>query len=111
MTDASMVERVARAIATMIAGKMAVRRAGETLTVAMMCGYAWEGDAGHIDKFVNDNWRRFEQEARAAIEAMKNPTGAMRGAGADAVDDGETYGCGWKANAAYHAMIDAALKE
>lgn len=29
---------------------------------------------------------------------------------ADAIDDGETYGCAWKAHAAYTTAIDAALK-
>lgn len=54
MTE-SMIERVARAIC----------RAGIT------------GPKDHLNEQENSNWRKFESEARAAIEAMREPTERM----------------------------------
>lgn len=47
--------------------------------------------------------------ARAAIKALREPTEEMLKAGTDAVDDGETYGCRAKAEGAYYDMLHAAL--
>lgn len=47
--------------------------------------------------------------ARAAIEAMREPTEEMLQAGTNAVDDGETYSCRAKAEGAYYDMLSAAL--
>lgn len=47
--------------------------------------------------------------ARAAIEAMREPTEDMLEAGTNAVDDGETYSCRAKAEGVYYGMLSAAL--
>lgn len=49
-------------------------------------------------------WKLYEEEARAAIEAMREPTDAMVVAGRDETD--------WepKARAVWSSMIDAALE-
>jgi hypothetical protein len=60
--------------------------------------------AGWIDRHVNDNWGLFVDDARCAIEAMREPTEAMTKAGNKHTDwaDG--------ADAAWESMIDEALK-
>jgi hypothetical protein len=82
MSDAPIVERVARAIAKQIASSAGVATHGDT-------------------------WRDWIPEARASILAMREPTEAMREAGAQYAE------CGISANAVfgYRAMIDEALKE
>lgn len=78
-----MIERVARAIC----------RSG-------ICG-----PREHLDEQENLNWRKFELEARAAIEAMREPTPDMLYAGA------QTYqGITFSGVPSWTAMIDAALK-
>lgn len=81
-----MVERVARAIC----------RAG-------ICG-----PRDHLDQQENANWRKFTLEARAAIEAMLDPTDEMLAAGSAAA---EVCDDGWESNATWCAMVGAALAE
>lgn len=87
-----MIERVARAIC----------RAG-------ICG-----PKDHLDEQENANWRKFVLEARAAIEAMRDETQAMRLAGIaewsrdpkpEEISDSPSKAF----SAVYRAMIDAAL--
>ncbi len=54
------------------------------------------------------NWQAWTGEARAAIEAMREPTDAMIDAGAVAEGDGNLEA---QARNLWAAMIDAALKE
>lgn len=68
------------------------------------------GDAGN-GRTLLDGAYNLDAAMRAAIGAMREPTGAMANAGAGAVDDGETHGCLWKAENAWQAMISAALSE
>jgi hypothetical protein len=78
MTD-DMIERVARAIA----------------------GCETADDWGDL----TSHWQeQFRKEARAAIEAMREPTTDMCEAGWDGFDDANV------ARSVWHAMIDAALK-
>lgn len=59
------------------------------------------------------DWRDFIPEARAAIEAMREPTEGMLEAGSDRLGDNADQLCDTDAGAAlvtYHAMIDEALR-
>jgi len=81
MTEQTMVERVARAI----------------------CEKSWIAKHSSDESrkaAIDANWHEFEDIARAAIEAMREPTDAM-------VDAGMTE---LPAFQAYRVMIDAALK-
>lgn len=70
-----------------------------------------------VPRFGAQNWQAidenarnsFREQARAAIEAMREPTEEMLQAGTNAVDDGETYSCRAKAEGAYYDMLSAAL--
>lgn len=78
-----MIERVARAI----------------------CRAGMSGPKDHLNKQENLNWRKFEIEARAAIEAMREPTNAMVEASNREWDGRMSH----RSSGAWQAMIDAAL--
>ena len=93
--ESEMIERVARALA--------VRRAGAEVAAVS------EFQAGNL-------WCEAKADARAAIEAMREPTEAMIGAGAGQprpptyTAEHEAWRAeGYGAAAKYRAMIDAAL--
>lgn len=58
---------------------------------------------GTPDCEIDDFWHAFEIDARTAIEAMREPTGAMYTAGEKKAEAGS--GADW----IYRAMIDTAL--
>lgn len=62
----------------------------------------------HVQMNVDGNWHLFSEDARAAIEAMREPTDIMQSAGCQAIYHSDRD---WRANAAYRAMLDAALGE
>lgn len=96
----SMIEKVARAIALAHFERKRVRFV-------------------HPDrpKYLADTqWKLFEDDARAAIEAMRTPTAAMQEAAIEAVDSERkaARSGGWSYNECditWNAMIDAALNE
>ena len=99
----TMVERVARALC--VAGH-----------IPEGCG--WTDDEKR--EFADEHWRAWEKEARAAIQAMREPTDAMIEAGAIATKDVSrddqgrrvtTYLAIDRISAAYRSQIDAALAE
>jgi hypothetical protein len=93
-----MVERVARALHAQYHGAMMAGGAAETAEVA------WKRADASGD---HDQWRA---EARAAIEAMREPTDAMIEAAVTA-DAAEPIHFGaHEAIAMWRAMIDAAVK-
>lgn len=57
----------------------------------------------------NDNWNEFVPDARAAIEAMREPTDAMMAA-VDCAGEKADWLSGRAWTAAWQAMIDEALK-
>lgn len=91
-----MVEVVARALARTAARRLDVRDNG----------FFYKKWPGGVDEYVGANWLDYESDARAAIEAMREPTVRMVQAG-------------WAVNgyrgdmtsAEWSAMIDAALAE
>lgn len=90
----SMIERVARGLA---------RRAWPKFT-AKDVPFIQYNMAGGADRYCDECWSYYAADARAAIEAMREPTKAMIEAGwADA--QAEDAGATWK------SMIDAALAE
>ena len=97
-----MVERVAKAVAMCEGARMALRRNGETLTVAAMAGYAWKPDDPAHERYANDHWREYVNHATFAVEAMREPTQAMLTVFADG--DDPAYREDWQ------TMIDEALK-
>lgn len=94
-----MVEKVARAMAwrTLTEGRAATTSAGK-LDAAMELDTPMVGETGLVPY-----WRTFIPDARAAIQAMREPTKAMVLAG---YDDGEPTDCA----AHWRSMIDEALK-
>jgi len=94
----NMVEKVARALCVACGNDPDRLEPGN-------CVGDWEGcDAvmpnGDPSHFM---WRSWVSEAKAAIEAMRDPTDVMIGCGILAYDG--------KCEQSYRAMIDAALKE
>lgn len=83
-----MIERVARALAS---------------HHWYMSGNDPEKEGAVIDR----RWRNFEPQARAAIEAMCEPTEAMLASGSRSIFHSDKD---WESNACWRAMIDAALK-
>lgn len=68
-----------------------------------------EGFGDHMDPRYEANSELFEAMARAAIEAMRQPTDAMLVA---AIADSDEYGFGsYEAGSCWRAMIDAALAD
>ncbi len=100
----SMIERVARALCTQ-ACKHTNSTPDDMLT------YTDQGMEGRSVTF--PRWQNHTDDARAAIEAMREPTEEMKNAAADAIDPGDEtgYGSGWKAEAAWETMIQVALGE
>lgn len=104
-----MVERVARAMAASrggeITGPSRHRAADE---------FGWDGNGTYMCKYVESHWRKHVHAARAAIEAMREPTPAMIEAGFGRIFVGRID---YKPSSAettrdaYRAMIDAALSE
>jgi hypothetical protein len=80
----TMIEKVARALA-----KVYARGTGDDEVAA--------------NRYADSFWRKFKDDARAAIEAMREPTDAMLGAG-----EGETHD---DPAPVWAAMIDRALSE
>lgn len=94
-----MVERVARRICR--AAIMGVRTIEGEPNLA---------ESGMLDRLVEDKWEAYAPIARAAIEAMREPTNEMIAAGYDEEKVG--YGPdGVPAELVWEAMIDAALGE
>ena len=92
MSDESMVERVARALCLRCHDNPDSTHGGSR-------------DGGSLPKG-QPAWTAWEDDARAAIAAMREPTTAMRHAGVDAVYDGRgAYLDAWD------AMITAALSD
>lgn len=72
---------------------------------------ALAGNGGTWDDWYNDEQREFHRKrARAAIEAMREPTNAMEDA-ADDCDGGTVYDDRASGNTHWAAMIDAALAD
>ena len=92
-----LVERVARAIAVAEGGKMAVRRDGETLTVAA------------FERYANDHWREYTNHAQFAIGAMREPTESMYEA-LDCGGEKKAWPSGQMWKHCWQTMIDEALK-
>lgn len=96
-----MVERVARALAHSAGAAMS----GPGQSVATRA-YGWEGDGGHLDRYVEEHWANHVHAAKFAIAALREPTSSV-------VDAGErTFISPDYASAreAFNAMIDEALK-
>jgi hypothetical protein len=99
-----MVERVARVLA-----ENAAKRS-RAIDPSM-----FDNRYGDVEAYVAERWSLYAADARAAIEAIRGPTGAMMDTAAAAwhaanetperLDLGEYCAC------IYRAMIDAALKE
>lgn len=111
-----MVERVARAIFN----KWREREKAETTWEDALAGHAaGPGEFPHMHRTVE----LARAEAIAAIEAMREPTQAMKKAAADAAErisiedyDSDDEFCGmrfpiWDAHEVYSATVDAALSE
>ena len=84
----SMIEKVARALA-----REYISHHGE--------------ESAATDDYIEGNWPLFAREARAAIEAMREPTDGMLQAGAKGSGE-DSLGV---AEGAWQAMIQAALSE
>ena len=97
-----MVERVSRGLARVSAERMMAADPGVFLRF-------WDS----VDYYVSQNWTKYERDARAAIEAMREPTEEMERAGDETgcfVGSDEDVGYhGRKAGIVFSAMIDAAL--
>ncbi len=80
MSDDTMVERVARALAV---------SAGSRITGpgrnAATDEFRWEGDGGHLDRYVSAHWKEHVHAATFAIEAMREPNRTMRVAAGEAL--------------------------
>lgn len=96
-----MIERVSRALARSVGGTV-YHAQGERPE------FQWQRVGAHsLDDYVETRWRHTTNEARAAIEAMREPTESMWAAGDDLVPFGSDVA---DPSAVYRAMIDEALK-
>lgn len=69
--------------------------------------FGWKGDGGHLEKYADAHWKEHLGYARAAIEAMREPTEEMVDAVvADSPIFEMTEG---QAKLVFESMIDAAL--
>lgn len=71
---------------------------------------------GDPNEYLFDDWRKQAQnralaQARAAIEAMREPTISMVWCGARATQGDDLHPTNGEVNAAWRAMIDSALTE
>jgi hypothetical protein len=116
-----MEERVARALAFSAGGRIVGPGRSESTRE-----FSWDGDGGHLQKYVEAHWKEHVHAATFAIEAIREPTEAMVEAGAKAAYGSfinppnpwpnvhthiEADGYREAYRAAHAAMIDAALKE
>lgn len=88
-TQMTMVERVARAMATQ----------------HWHDNCLWDGPFPSVEQYADDEWTLWETTARAAIAAMREPTEGMVNIGQNKCDDYLDAAECWA------AMIDAALSE
>lgn len=100
MAEATMIERVARAIAFNDGARMI--GAGQSNATRE---FGWKGDGEHLDKYAEAHWKEHVGAARMAIEAMRKPTPHM-------------VNVGWqlilgnlRPDEIFPHMIDAALTE
>jgi hypothetical protein len=94
MREMRMVERVCRQLAT----KHYAKRFGKPT------------DDPHVQMNVDGNWNIFEDDVRATMEAMREPTDALLGVGEEAAFPGFAQGAyTGTIDRIYRAMIDAAL--
>lgn len=78
-----------------------VERVARALCLSDLVHVALGGEIGPSETaYADGNWPKYERKARAALEALREPTPEMVEAGAGRLADGP----------AWRAMIDAALK-
>jgi hypothetical protein len=116
MSEMTMVERVARALAFSAGAQIC----GPEQSVATR-EFGWKHDGGHLDLYNEAHWKEHVHAAGFAIEAMREPTSEMWDAGAASLYGHPRYKAkewakeeefesdGIKAEDAWRAMIDAAL--
>lgn len=98
-----MVKRVARALALCSGARMV----GPGQSAATR-DFGWRGDGESLDKYVEAHWIEHVHEAGFAIEAMREPTEAMKSE--PTWYDGDQKFTPGDAEAVWEQMIDAALK-
>lgn len=71
--------------------------------------FGWRGDGEHFEKYTEAHWKEYEDAARMALEALREPSPEMLGAGYEEVMNSQQAGVTLESELVWKAMIDAAL--